>query len=205
MNRLGLIHPGTMVGRPNHETRVAYSAFVNNVNADQQAAFTVTLPLTGALIGAPGILMHTPELARTFLSFERAMRNLPGLEERVREIAILVVAIHEQAGYEIYAHERVAISNGLLTRVEIDGLHDGSCPGSFSLAERIAQTVTGDLCSAIGPLRSETWAEAVNTLGRDAAVALVHTVGLCRYIATILNGFDAQVPAEGERAESSQY
>lgn len=199
MNRLGLIHPGTMTGRPNAETRSLYRAFSNTYDVYYGNAFTWKLPITGACVGPPGILLHTPELGRCFLNLDTVVRNLPGLSDRCRAAAILVVAAHEKANYHVYAQARLAVSSSALSQTEANEILSGRCPSTFVRPEEVAFDIVTTLCETVGPLPSELWNAAVDNLGRPGAIALVHIIALHKFVATILNGFDAQLPAPEER------
>ena len=115
------------------------------------------------------------------------VRELPAL---AREVAILVTAAHAKAAYAFYAHSAVSA----LPKPDLDQIWQGECPAHLDSASQTAFHVAYDLCHQPGPLRQSVWEQAVETLGRKAAVALVHYVGFYKYVATILNGFDAKVP-----------
>ena len=144
--------------------------------------------------------MHTPEVARAYLGFATALRNLPGLNDKQREIATLVVSTREQASYLMYGHGRSAVYTGVLTQNEVNELLVGRCPASFTRPEALAYAVSTAVCTTPGPLAEKGWDSAVESLGRDGALALVHYIGFLRYATTILNGFDARLPAESERS-----
>ena len=203
MNRLGLIHPDTMTGRPNSEVRALYRLLAESTSSTFGTACTTKLPVTGALIGSPGILLHSPELGRGFLRFAAALEGLPGLTDRSKVVVILTVVIHEDARYETYAHQRLALARGLLTVDEMEDLLASRCPETFGDVDEVAFTTARELCLAHGPLSLQAWTAAIDRLGRDGALKLVQLVGFYRYIAAISNGLDAQVPVESERIEGA--
>ncbi|KAK4541624.1 hypothetical protein LTR36_007768 [Oleoguttula mirabilis] len=182
------------------DTRALYEAFSRDNAAVHDAYFTTKLPSTGALIGPWGIHLHTPRLGRALMDFTTALRELPELKAKTREIAILTVCVRERAFYEVYAHSRVALLLGL-TDQELNMLVYGLCPESLTGEEKAAYDVARELCTSSGPIAQLTWDTAVVQLGRDGALALVQHIGHYRYLATIERGFDAQVPAEGDRVE----
>ena len=231
MNRLGLIHPDTMSGRANTQARGLYQLLSNFTSSIYGPACTTKLPVTGALVGSAGVLMHSPKVSvpisgpfdgadslfenvtnrmlrfeqfgRAFVYFARAFDSLPALSDRVRAIVSLTVAVHEDAEFEVYARKRIATFHGLLTDSEIERVVDGNCPESFQNAARVAHEVAKELSISRGPLSQPLWDDAVDQLGTDGALSLVHHVGFHKYLATVLNGFDAQVPAESERVENT--
>lgn len=202
MNRLGLMHPSTLTGKHNAEISALYNAFTSHAESQLQGArITYKLPSTGALVGPFGILLHTPHVGRAFLDFCNALYELPGLSPRTRTIIAMVVAAYENSNYHFYFNGRLAQERGM-TKNELDSLRAGLYAQSFSEQEKAAYTVARELCSSSGNFSERTWNDCLEKMGRDGAVALVHYVGFHRYIATMLRGFDAQMPAPGERVEN---
>lgn len=133
--------------------------------------------------------LHTPEVGHHFLGFATSLAKIPGLSAQAREMAILVVGAHTGAAYEDYAHSRLS----QFSEAQEDEIRNGRCPTGLEESETVAFEVASELFKK-GPLPQDSWNKAVNTLGVDGAKALVHYVGFYRYIATILNGFDVQIP-----------
>ncbi|EME79574.1 uncharacterized protein MYCFIDRAFT_81064 [Pseudocercospora fijiensis CIRAD86] len=202
MNRIGLMHPSTLTGKHNAETSALYQAFSDHVDRRLNAANnTFRLPSTGAMVGQFAIFLHNPKIGRSFLELSDALRELPGLNPRTREIIALVVATNERSAYQTYSHGRLAMQRGL-TQNELDSLYAGLYSHSFAEADKAAYTVARELCVSSGPLSDRVWNDAVTVLGREGAIAVVHHTAFHRYVATLLRGFDSQVPAPGERVES---
>ncbi|KAK5121653.1 hypothetical protein LTR85_004825 [Meristemomyces frigidus] len=134
------------------------------------------------------------------MDFTTALRELPELKAKTREIAILTVCVHERAFYEVYAHSRVALLLGL-TDTELNMLVYGLCPETLSGEEKAAYDMARELCTSSGPVAQQTWDTAVIELSRNGVLALVHHIGYYKYLATIERGFNAEVPAEGDRVE----
>lgn len=202
MNRIGLMHPSTLTGKHNQETAALYQAFSDY--ADRRlCANTITyrLPSTGALVGPFGILLHTPHIGRAFMEISQALEELPGLTCRTREIIALVVGVNERSAFHIYSHGRLAMEKGL-SQNELDALLAGLYSNSFTQEDKAAYMVARELCVSSGPLSDRVWNEAVTVLGRDGALAAVQYTAMNRFVATLLRGFDAQVPAPGERVEN---
>lgn len=201
MNRLGLMHPSTLGGRHMAETRALYEAFVRDNTLNYDAYFTSRLHHTGALVGPFGILLHSPPIGRAFLDLSTALRGLSGLKPKTREVVVLTVCLQEQAHYELYAHKQIARQQSIVES-EIGTLMLGQCPATFSREEKAAYGVARELCTSTGPLSQWAWETAIIELGKDGALAVVQYVGYYRYVTTIERGFDAQVPAEGDRVEN---
>jgi hypothetical protein len=121
----------------------------------------------------------------------KALASIPGLPPLAREVAILVTATHTNAAYEFYAHAKLSG----LSPIHLSQISEGNCPEGFDTECKTAFKIATELCKP-GPLGEKMWKEAVDTFGVSGATALVHYVGFYKYVAIILNGFDAQVPAE---------
>ncbi|KAK4628816.1 hypothetical protein CLAFUW4_08223 [Fulvia fulva] len=196
------MHPSTLTGKHNAERSALYHALSDHAtNSFDSSTITWKLPSTDALVGTYGILLHTPHIGRAYLDFCSALSALPGLTPRTREIISLVVAAYDNCAFQIYVHGRLAQAQGL-TRNELDSLRAGLYAQSFSEEDKAAYRVARELCAGSGPLPERVWRESVGVLGREGVLAAVHLTAFERYVATILRGFDAQVPAPGERVEN---
>ena len=123
------------------------------------------------------------------------MAKLPGLSPSTREVAILVVAAHTKAAYQESAHQQLSgFSKG-----ELEDIERGVCPAEFDEEKKVVFACATELVEKPGPLAQETWQETVDVVGLQGTIAVVHYVGFYQYVATILNGFDAQVPKHPER------
>ncbi len=74
----------------------------------------------------------------------------------------------------------------------------------FDEEKKVVFACATELVEKLGPLSRETWQRTVDAVGVQGATAVVHYVGFYKYVATILNGFDAQVPELPERLKSVQ-
>lgn len=119
----------------------------------------------------------------------KSLAEITELPPLAREVAILVTGNHEAAAYEVYAHSAVS----RLSSEDLKTIADGRCPEHLDKKCHAAFDLATELCKP-GRLSDEAWGNAVGSLGKTAAVAVVHYVGFYKYVATILNGFDAKVP-----------
>ncbi|KAI9637494.1 uncharacterized protein MKK02DRAFT_43420 [Dioszegia hungarica] len=154
----------------------------------------------GRFVGPFGIILHTPELAKAYMQLTGSVAGIGGLDPEARETAILVVGATTGAKYETYAHEPVSG----FKREELDSILAGKCPSTFE-GKRLTAYKVAVALQEKGPLSKELWDEALETFGRDGAISLVHYVGLYRYVATLLNGFDASVPEPDPRKIPTAY
>ncbi|MET0827501.1 MAG: carboxymuconolactone decarboxylase family protein, partial [Acidimicrobiales bacterium] len=107
------------------------------------------------------------------------------LPPRVREIVILRVAWRTGSSYEWGQHVRIGLDSGLVEG-EIDALATESAEGSWSDADRLAITVTDELC-ATDDLTDGTWEAALAQWGEQALMELIFLVGNYRMLAGFLN------------------
>lgn len=136
-----------------------------------------------------GIELHTPRAGYAWLKMTKSLAEITELPPLAREVAILVTGNHEAAAYEIYAHSAVS----RLSSEDLKTIADGRFPDHLDEKCHAAFDLATELCKP-GRLSGEGWEKAVGSLGKTAAVAVVHYVGFYKYVGTILNGFDAKVP-----------
>ena len=119
----------------------------------------------------------------------KALAKIPGLPHKAREVATLVVGAHTHAAYEVTAHSKLSG----IPKSELNDVHNSVCPDSFNAEEKATFKMANELFK-LGPVSTSTWNETVEVLGVSGATAVVQYVAFYKYVATILNGFDAQVP-----------
>ncbi|MGH8660139.1 MAG: carboxymuconolactone decarboxylase family protein [Burkholderiales bacterium] len=103
-----------------------------NAGADVAAAVAkIRGKRGGRLLNFYRALLHSPALASAWLDFNNAVRYETGLDERVRELAIMRVAVLNGADYVLRIHqERYAEAAGV-TPAEVEALRDWRKSGSF--------------------------------------------------------------------------
>lgn len=138
-----------------------------------------------------GIELHTPGAGYAWLKMTKSLAEITELTPLARGVAILVTGNHEAAAYEIYAHSAVS----RLDAKDLKMITDGRCPDHLDGKCHAAFDLATELCKP-GRLSDGAWEKAVRLLGKTAAVATVHYVGFYKYVATILNVFDAKVPED---------
>jgi len=82
----------------------------------------------GKVLNLYRMLLHSPPVADGWRAFLTAIRQQCTLPGRVRELAILRVAVLNAAEYEFRAHVPFAIKEGL-TEAQIEGLRAGRAEG----------------------------------------------------------------------------
>lgn len=154
-------------------------------------AFATERP-DGALIGPWNASLHHPAVGKASWELTKAVNAIGVLPTNVREIAILVVAGHYQATYQIYAHAAASERAGMLP-IRIDALTANVRPSDLSTDEAVAFDVAYALCQG-GPLPEPTWQRAVDAFGELGTSQLIYLVGVYSFISMTLNGFDVPVP-----------
>ncbi len=150
----------------------------------------------GALIGPWNAWLHEPEIGGAIWSLTKAMTAQASLPDPVRQIAILVVGAHFNAGYELYAHIAVAEREGM-GEARLSTLVAGGRPADLSDQEGCAYDVAYALCGG-GVLPEPCYRRAVALFGQHGANELIYLVGLYCLVSTTLNGFDVPVPEPAE-------
>ena len=107
------------------------------------------------------------------------------LPPRVREIVILRVAWRTGSSYEWGQHVRIGLDSGL-AEGEIDALATESAGGTWSAVDRLAITVTDELCTT-DDLTDATWDAALAQWGEQDLMELIFLVGNYRMLAGFLN------------------
>jgi alkylhydroperoxidase family enzyme len=130
-------------------------------------------------------------LARHPKLFKRSMVLATGLlvkgnlPPRVREVAILRVAWRTGSSYEWGQHVRIGLESGL-AEAEIVTLATEAAASTWSEADRLAITVTDELCGD-DDLSDATWSAALAHFGEQDLMELIFLVGNYRMLAGFLN------------------
>ena len=126
------------------------------------------------------------------------MRYDTGLDDRCREIAILVVAAHWRSAFEWYAHEAVGRAAGL-TDAELAALREGRHAELAGREAVVARTAAALVTR--GDLDDAEYGEAVGHLGPAGLFELLTLVGYYATLALQLRVF--RVPAPGRRPDAA--
>lgn len=187
--RLSRLTPG--------ELDAEQSAVRESIVGGPRAAGPQAFPLTaedGSLNGPFGVMLHAPSVGGALQELGSAIRYRTSMSARVREIAILQVAVATDSRFEWWAHERVGRRAGL-TDLEFTLLAAGA---RLELADPIEQAahdfVTAVLLGPAVPAPAHAAAEAV--LGNRALVELTVLIGYYRLLADTMHVFAIGVPGE---------
>jgi AhpD family alkylhydroperoxidase len=91
----------------------------------------------GRLLNLYRMLLHSPPVASGWLALFTAIRQQSALSGRLRELAILRIAILNGAEYEFKAHVPFALKAGV-TQAQLDALKAGHAPAGLTEADEAA-------------------------------------------------------------------
>jgi 4-carboxymuconolactone decarboxylase len=153
-----------------------------------------TMRADGAIVGPWNAWLHEPTVGAAIWNTTKAMTRFAIVSDRVRQIVILVVGAHFDAGYELYAHGAVARKCGLSDQF-VSTVVSGSRPEGMVDDEGVAYDVAHVL-SAGRRLPEDTYRRAIELFGQRGINELIYLVGHYCFVSVTLNGFDIPVPAE---------
>jgi alkylhydroperoxidase family enzyme len=91
----------------------------------------------GRLLNLYRMLLHSPPVASGWLALFTAIRQQSTLSGRLRELAILRIAVLNGAEYEFKAHVPFALKEGV-TQAQADSLRAGEAPTGLTAADDAA-------------------------------------------------------------------
>jgi alkylhydroperoxidase family enzyme len=91
----------------------------------------------GRLLNLYRMLLHSPPVASGWLALFTAIRQQSTLSGRLRELAILRIAVLNGAEYEFKAHVPFALKEGV-TQAQADSLRAGHAPAGLTEADEAA-------------------------------------------------------------------
>jgi 4-carboxymuconolactone decarboxylase len=143
------------------------------------------------LDGPIGIRMHSPRVSDYMNAGNRYLRFESGIEPRLMELAILVVAREMDSQFEWVAHEAPAIKAGLEQQIIDVVKHRRPLTG---IGEKEAAVIQlGREAFGRRKVEPETFATALRHFGRQGIVNLVSLMGHYSATAMLLTTFDQQL------------
>jgi 4-carboxymuconolactone decarboxylase len=170
------------------EQRTLYDAITSGPRASGRQHFDLTDD-AGGLVGPFDAMLRSPALGTALQEVGAAIRYHSGLSDRVREMAILLVAARWDSAFERGAHTAIGRAAGL-TDVEISLLNKGLPPDVGDPGEACALTVVQRLLDD-ADLDDLTYDDAVSRLGEPALLELTTLVGYYATLALQLRVFRA--------------
>jgi len=191
--RIGKFEPSAL----DAEQRSLYDAIAGGRRAQGPQLFRLA-DADGRLEGPFNAFLLQPRLGSALQALGASVRYDTGLDDRCREIAILVVAAHWRSDFEWHAHEAVGRAAGL-GDAELAALREGrhaELAGRESVVARTAAALV-----TRGDLDDAEYGEAVGHLGPAGLFELLTLVGYYATLALQLRVF--RVPAPDSPAADS--
>jgi 4-carboxymuconolactone decarboxylase len=174
------------------EQRALYDAIAGGRRAQGPQLFRLT-DAGGRLEGPFNAFLLQPRLGSALQSLGAAVRYETALDDRSREIAILVVAAHWHSDFEQYAHEAVGRAAGL-TDADLAAIRDGDHNTLTGREAVVARTAAA--LAAGADLDDAEYREAAAELGADGLFELLTLVGYYATLALQLRVFRVPAPEE---------
>ncbi|WP_070154541.1 carboxymuconolactone decarboxylase family protein [Sphingobium phenoxybenzoativorans] len=148
----------------------------------------------GGIAGPLSIWVRIPELADHAQKLGAYCRFGTKLRGDLRELAILITGKHLRSGFEWWAHERIALSEGLDPAI-IAAVKD-DLPIPDDLPEMRAMY---DFCSELlrtNRISGASYRVAQDLFGTEQLIEIVGVVGYYSLICHTINAFEVPVPPD---------
>jgi 4-carboxymuconolactone decarboxylase len=181
------------------EQRSLYDAIAGGRRAQGPQLFRLA-DAAGRLEGPFNAFLLQPRLGSALQALGASVRYDTGLDDRCREIAILVVAAHWRSDFEWHAHEAVGRAAGL-GDAELAALREGrhaELAGRESVVARTAAALV-----TRGDLDDAEYGEAVSHLGPAGLFELLTLVGYYATLALQLRVFRVPAPEDTAPADTA--
>ena len=161
-----------------------YAAIAGGPRADGPQHFALTAD-DGSLRGPFDVMLRSPAVGTAQQELGAAIRYRTGFTDRMRELAILLVAAHWDSAFERQSHEAIARAIGF-TEAELTAIRRLDVVG-FGGDEAVIGRATVALLE--GDLSDELWDAASSALGVDGVFELTALVGYYSTLALQLRVF----------------
>jgi 4-carboxymuconolactone decarboxylase len=172
------------------DQRSLYDAIAGGRRAQGPQLFRLA-DAQGRLEGPFNAFLLQPRLGSALQALGSSVRYDTGLDDRCREIAILVVAAHWRSDFEWYAHEAVGRSVGL-SDTDLAPARDVGHAALTGREAVVARTVAALV--ARGDLDDAEYREAVSQVGTAGVFELLTLVGYYATLALQLRVFRVPAP-----------
>ena len=184
--RIGKLKPSSL----DEEQHSLYDAIAGGRRAQGPQLFRL-VDEEGRLEGPFNAFLLQPRLGSALQALGSSVRYDTGLDDRCREIAILVVAAHWRSDFEWYAHEAVARSAGL-DDAELAAVREGRDAALTGREAVVARTAAALVVR--GDLDDAEYLEAVEVVGAAGLFELLTLVGYYATLALQLRVFRVPAP-----------
>ncbi len=148
------------------------------------------------LTGPRGFYLYSPKAGRHLSQANTYLRFESGLDEQVRELAILVVAREMPSQFEWTMHEPVAREVGL-DPAAINVVKYDRSPQDLSARDALIIRYGRELLRE-DRLSSETFSQVAQEFGKEGLVTLTFLIGNYVRSALMLRAADMQIPLDRE-------
>jgi alkylhydroperoxidase family enzyme len=183
--------PKLAVGDLSEEQRAVYDAIAGGPRAQGPQLFRL-VDEEGGLEGPFNAFLLAPRLGQALQALGASVRYETALSDRVREIAVLVVASGWDSAFEWAAHAPLARHAGLSSE-ELDAIRSKRFDALTDEVERLVAGTTAALVEH-GDLDDASYARAVAALGLPGLFELLTLVGYYATLALQLRVFRVPVP-----------
>lgn len=173
------------------DARAVYDAIAGGPRASGPRLFKMT-DADGRLEGPFNSMLSAPAVGLPLQELGAAIRYRTALSDRMREIAILAVAVHHSCEYEWYAHEAVGRACAM-TDAEFDALRRGESASTFTEQESVGYQTCRALLADRG-LTQEQAEAAVAALGTACLTELVVLIGYYQTLQLLIGAWAAPLP-----------
>jgi len=165
----------------------------DELNPQQRALADEILKVSSVGLGGPyNALLRSPELGKRMFALLDYLRFNTSVPRRLNEFAILIQARLWTSQVEWLAHYPIAVREGVAERTLTD-LKAGRRPASMKADEAAVY----DLCMEISTthkVTDATYARAAKVLNEQQLVDLLTLSGTYATLATVMNGFEQELP-----------
>ena len=160
--------------------------------AQRAAADELTKGPRGKLAGPFVPLLRSPALMARVQRVGEYLRFESALPDRIKELAILVVARHWDQGYEWSFHLPLALTAGV-TRETAEAIAGGRRPSGLTAEEAAAHDLLQELLTT-KTVGDEAYAAALDAFGEAGVVDLVAFGGYYGLLAMVMNAAGTPAP-----------
>lgn len=186
VRRLDPLHPDTL----DTEQRRVYDDITTGPRSGQPFRM---LDDEGRLLGPFDALVRVPGLGEAVQLVGERIRFHGSMDDRIRELVILTVAVHWDCEYEWYAHSRLALDRELLTAAELAALRRDETACSFGAPERAVLELVRSLL-AHRQVPDDMYGALREHLSEEQIVEIAFTVGHYGLLAAVLTTFAIAAP-----------
>lgn len=178
-----------IANKPRRFSEITYE----QLNDEQKAVADVMKKQTLSGIGGPNnVMLRSPSFAESAMKMADYLRYNSSVPRRLNELAILLVARHQNSQFEWALHVPAAKKHGLAEAV-INDLTEGRRPAAMRPDERIVYDFVTDLLKT-RTVRDEVFYKAKEALGEQQVVDLIGVTGFYIMMAMVLNTAEIPVP-----------